>query len=346
LSANGLYTKLNISNQPIDTFIPVDDVYFFSYINKLDFINKAVFSGNNFYFKTLLIIRYSEIKNLEKLKNAAMLYLTLRIYGAIYLKYFPVGSAKKETMEYVVNNLTNKFDLKRLGTLQLALEKLALNNHENYKEKLVLDDDEAIYEYIEGLRTRINSFVKNVKNEFEYAYENKLYLNIEKTSAKNDEGEDFRIDRNTNSSTIYNAASNFVYWFSTNPINYDGLRIAKEFEPLISENNLAKVIFLMKNDKSNKMELLVSGIFGMLLEATNKTTLDMICNKQFVLFTLTVFSKTNSSDSNVVSIRDNITYFVDKTFEGKDIKDTMYLRYRKCLLIYLAYLIQKQRCNN
>lgn len=344
LSQNGFYSKIEINQIPLNQLVPIDDSEFKKAMASFDFVyNTTVFREHPFYFKSMLPLKYYvETKN-QRMTLAVLMYLTLRTYGAIYVKYFTVGYAKKEVMEYVINNLSFKYDIKKLGTLQKTLEKLTTNNHENYLVKLASDEDEDIYKYIEGLRTRMNALVKNVYSEFKDAYDNKKYMNVDKVSATNDDNEEFDIERNTNSSSISKASSSFSFWFSVNAIDSNGLNIAKGYVDLVSESNLAKILYFMKNDRSNRLENLMNGIFGMVLDATNKSTLDMVCNRFFIVLVLTIFNKTNSSDQNIIMIKDNIEYFVREVYG--DVKETLQLRYRKALLAYLSFAIQKQRCS-
>jgi gamma-glutamylcyclotransferase (GGCT)/AIG2-like uncharacterized protein YtfP len=66
-------------------------------------------------------------------------------------------------MAYTIENLTLKYDIKRLGSLFKALDKLAENSHVNQMENITSQDDEKIILYAIDMRSRINHMVKRIR---------------------------------------------------------------------------------------------------------------------------------------------------------------------------------------
>ena len=99
-------------------------------------------------------------------------------------------------MDYVINNmLSDKFDLKKEGTLFGAIKKLAITWLGTYKSKITgaRTTDDNYGKLIQQLRDREKSFLKNIANLYFEAYENKSYLNYETDNLSADE---FRITDN------------------------------------------------------------------------------------------------------------------------------------------------------
>jgi hypothetical protein len=69
----------------------------------------------------------------------------------------------EQVMAYTIENLTLKYDIKRLGSLFKALDKLAENSHVNQMENITSQDDEKIILYAIDMRSRINHMVKRIR---------------------------------------------------------------------------------------------------------------------------------------------------------------------------------------
>ncbi len=157
------------------------------------------------YVETLMcIIRYF-IKNNES-KNALIATMYLCFSGKFYASlhtYFWKYPPNKSIMDYVVNNmLSDKFDLKKEGTIFGAIEKLSetwidtYSNKSKSKRSNINSDqlsDDDIGKLLQQLRDRLKSFMKNISNAYYEASENKYYLNYETDSLDED---NFRLTTN------------------------------------------------------------------------------------------------------------------------------------------------------
>lgn len=142
-------------------------------------------------------IRYY-VKN-SQLKNAELTTIYLAFTGKFYVslhcyfwKKFP---PERAVLDYVINNmLSDKYDIKREGTVFGAVKKLCVTWLTTYKTNLTKDlSDDDVGKLIQQLRDREKSFLKNIANLYFEAYNNKLYMNYETDSLNPDE---FRITDN------------------------------------------------------------------------------------------------------------------------------------------------------
>ncbi len=152
----------------------------------------------------MCIIRYY-IKNNES-KNALMATMYLCFSGKFYASlhaYFWKYPPNKSIMDYVVNNmLSDKFDLKREGTIFGAVKKLSetwidtysvksKSNRSNINSNTLSDNDFG--KLVQQLRDRLKSFMKNISNAYYEASDNKYYMNYETDSLDED---NFRLTTN------------------------------------------------------------------------------------------------------------------------------------------------------
>jgi hypothetical protein len=347
LSDNGLSEKPIISKDPIWNFtrISEEEVSLTMKKTKAKFVEK-VFGENAVYIPFLIAIRYFTETNNTQMINLLCTYTTVTIYSMLHRKYFTVGHAKREVMDYTINNLSNKYDIKRLGSLIKALEKLYQANHENYKKDLLSNDDDKILDYVEGLRTRINSFIKNIYGEFIDNYRSGRYVNVDPDKLTG-EDEEFENERSSDSSIIIEASQSFMIWFVTNSNDHAGLKLAVNYNKDVSLPHLQHIVNEVKLDKSNKVEEIVASIVNLLVENQKNNNLNAVCNARFIPFVFSVFSRSNTSDVNIIRIKDNISALLEKYSEkfNNTNREATKIAYRKALLIYIAFLIQKQRCN-
>ncbi len=129
---------------------------------------------NSFYIACTLIIRYYVEKKQQGTTRACYMYLTINFYSSIYRNFFRINLADRSIMDYTINNLSNKYDIKRLGSLHAALSKLASNNHKNNVASLFKDNDKDFMRYRTDLRTRVLAFVRRIANEFYDNYKAKI----------------------------------------------------------------------------------------------------------------------------------------------------------------------------
>ena len=129
-------------------------------------------------------IRYYLIKNRQKEAELTTIYLAFsgKFYASLhglFFKKFP-PSKYKSVMDFVVNNLTDKFDLKREGTVFGAIKAMCVTWLSTYGQKIKGKcDDDDIKGYLQQLRDREKSFFKNISKLYYEAYENRNYMNYE-----------------------------------------------------------------------------------------------------------------------------------------------------------------------
>jgi len=163
----------------------------------------------------MMAIRYYLKNNDRKNAELASVYLAFsgKFYASIHAGIvFPaVAPGKYRTiMDYVVNNmLTDKFDLKKYGTVFNAVREMCKTWLNKYGSEIKGNaTDDRIGKIIQQLRDREKAFLKNIGKLFYEAYENRNYLNYE---TDNLDDEAFRLADNDAASAAR---------FTENTMNY------------------------------------------------------------------------------------------------------------------------------
>lgn len=123
-------------------------------------------------FAIPLIILSFEYYKLDQLENAKFIYLLtfLKPYASRISQHFKFG-VNEAQMQYTVENLSEKSDIKKLGSVLDVLLKKSENSFYNYignitdKEK-TLSDRELHIIYTSGVSSRINSFLAGIYDEY------------------------------------------------------------------------------------------------------------------------------------------------------------------------------------
>ena len=144
-------------------------------------------------------IRYYLKKNDTKNAEITTIYLCFngKIYASIHSRLWKYPPRKQQTvMDFVVNNmLSDKFDLKKEGSVFGAIKKLSQTWLSTYGSTLKKNDisDDDIRQMIQQIRDRVKSFLKNIASLFYEAVQNKNYLNYEEDNLDED---NFRLTSN------------------------------------------------------------------------------------------------------------------------------------------------------
>jgi len=273
------------------------------------------------------------------------LFLALRFYSSLHRKYFPHG-VKKEIMDYTVSNLTNKFDIKAQGNLIKALDKMAINNLNTYRDKYLGElDDEKFMLYMESLRTRCNSLVQNISDEYYTNWKAGNYMNTDRGEFTTSDGESIQIERTNASSTVVQAASAFSIWFNSSSVDLKLVdTVAKQTET--APSTIRHVLEKIKEKDNQAIPIISENLFALLLEEQGKT-MNSICSRFWVPFAISQFSKTNTENILIINIRKILNSLLEKysvKFAGTR-REATRMNYRRALLLYFALLIQRHRCN-
>lgn len=179
---NNLFTTLNISKQEVTEIL--QKTYYYDEIkNKFDILVK-----DEHAILSLTIIRYFIMKNDKKNTELSTLYLSFtgKIYASAHYRSFNYIPTR-HVMEYAINNMSNKYDIVREGSVIGAVRSLNGTFIYSYKDRFKKYDDEDVSYLIQQLKNRIASFIKNIATEYYAANENKDYITYDSDNLSDDD---------------------------------------------------------------------------------------------------------------------------------------------------------------
>lgn len=300
------------------------------------------------YVLTLMMcIRYYLKNNLSKHAELTAIYLAFsgKFYaslhaGAAFPKCPP--SENKTVMDYVVNNmLTDKFDLKREGTVFGVIRSLCNTWIETYKNgpKLSITSqnstDDDFGKLIQQLRDRERSFLMNIAKLYYEAYANKSYLNYE---TDNYDEDNFRLTNNDSATAARLTESTMNYLTS----NYVSLEICNKCkDENIKATEIKDIMETILGDNKNLPSV---------RRVVNIVICDFMTNNpgkkvgsiDFVAYTIK--AKPNSKVPYIIELKQTILKWLDEnspTYRKRKSRLSTQNSYYRAVLMYLTLVINK-----
>ena len=309
--------------------------------NNWDIMKEEAKSGISSWIAYTILIRELIKAKKQREANIVLMFFTMRMYGTLYSKRF-IYEPKREVIDYVVSSLSNKFDIKRLGSFAKAITKLAETSHTTYLDGLLSNDDKEILNYITSIRTRLKGFVGNFFNEFKIALENGNYLNTDALPDTKGGADDFVPERNSDSQIVMSNAQGFGVYFASHRLDETiVLRCARQCD--IPYNELLNVLQNTQKDKEAIMKNISAALLTLYLEEYKDPDMRKILSREWVPFALSQFIKTNTNNPAIISIKENfekiLVRYCRKFTDTK--REATKSAYRKALMLFVAVYIQK-----
>ena len=253
---------------------------------------------NNAFNPTIaLAIRYFTVKKNQEMIDAMLIYLTLSMYPSLHFKYFK-HEPNEQVMNYTINNLSNKFKIKQTGTMYHALIDTTQVCYKTNESKLVRGSDKDIVAFIMDEKTRLNSLLKKVANEFYENNESGKYMNLDNDST--DENNYHEADSNT--FAVSRLTNNVV------------LKLTVEGPNMRLVNTAANICKVSVSELRNYVNTMVIGenredihtitesiLFLYIFDSQN--TIQEVNSNKFLMYCLETYKKSNTTDENIIKIK-------------------------------------------
>ena len=307
-------------------------------IDKSDDIRSDVQVVNPFTVTLACMIRgVYELKD-EKLLNSAMMIFTLFYYPSIYSKYFRFDP-NPAIMRYVIENMSNKFKLRQLGSLIAALVDMSQTCMETNIKKLVSGKDSDMVLYINDLKSRLNSFFKNITREFREAHANQNFIQID----QDDMSEDSYHETDGSSTIVLRVANKVATKITTVDPNYALVDFAAKtggVSPMEFRNFMNEFFRCEKVKKINDVTSLIGSLTNQYLLEGGKE--ENIKGTSFFIKGMKILRKTGN-DTDVKIVNDALNTIVsDYTTIGvKVTRQASINNYKKAIFAYVVLATQK-----
>lgn len=286
---------------------------------------------------SMMCIRYFLIKNDMKKAEISSIYLAFsgKFYPSIHSQIFPYPpSQNRHVMDYVINNmLTNKYDLKREGSLFGAMKCLCRTWLDTYKDKIINGDDEDFKDIIQQLHGRIKSMIGNIRTLFDKAYEEGHYLSYDSDSEDQDS---YRVADN-NSLQIERYVENTMNYINTNAVNYTICKQSSDSNVKVDE--IKSIIEGIQDDNKN-IPIIKELIRIIITEYVVTTNNKDIISYNFIAWAIS--AKPNSKNKNIIREKEIIESWLDENssqYRKRKSRAATKSSYNKAIIKYYSLII-------
>lgn len=293
---------------------------------------------DEFTMTMMMVIRYFILKN--KLKDAELsaIYLAFsgKFYPSIHSGKFKIPPDKyRHVMEYVLNNmLTQKYDLKRCGSVFGAIRSICQTWLNTYKSKFRNPDDEDVADMIQQLHGRIKSFLGNIASAYYKAYDNRdTYLAY---SSDSDDEKSYRI-ADSDSIMAERCVENAMNYITSKGVDYRLCKMAADKNVKVDE--VRSIIESIQDDKDNLIlirELMQIIVCEYFVDSKEKDVRSM----DFV--SKSIAAKPNTKNKNIIRQKEIIENWLDENspqYRKRKSRAATKSSYNKSILIYYVLVI-------
>lgn len=290
-----------------------------------------------FNWAALLEARYYLLAKDEKSMYNILMYLSFSFYASIHAKYFRNYLPNEDIMDYTINNLSNKFKIKQFGSLAKAVYDTMVVCHEKYKDDLMRGHDDDLKDYIMSLKKRLDSFVQNIFNEYR---QNEASKNYHSYQGDDLEGEK-HIEQDNVSFKIVKVTEKAVNIIITSGIDEKILNLSARMSDM-SPGVIKSALLTIIGKKPKEIREFVTLILQLYL-VDGQNSADSISSSQFILVCLGNFSKSNTTNKNVLEMKKILESWLMECSEkyAKTERVSTRASFRKSLLLYFVGMIQR-----
>ena len=291
---------------------------------------------NPFNTGIALAIRYYTMKNNEEMVNACLIYMALAFYPSIFHKFFQF-EPNEQIMNYTINNLSNKFKVKQLGTIYAALIDTAQGAYKLHKPRLVKGTDKDIVGFILDVKTRLNSLMRKISVEFYKVHEKNLYLNTDYDSYE----EDNYHESDSNSYAVERLTNAVVLKLVVDGPNMKIVNTAAKICQVSVSELRNYVNSIVINDNREKIKQIVESILFLYLFDSQNTVNDIRNNNKFLLYCLEMYKKSNTTDKNIIKIKSILDEWLEDLGTYKKTQRLATINnFRRALFLFFVITIQ------
>lgn len=293
------------------------------------------------YIQVLMMtIRYMLIKGKMKDAELVAIYFAFsgKVYASVHGLIFPTAPPSKypAVMDYVVNNmLTEKFDLRREGTVFGAIRSLCITWLNTYGPELKKKpDDEEIKNMIQQMRDRVRAFIAKIAQLYYEAYENKYYLNFETDNLS--DGTEFRLtDNDAQKATRY--TENAINYLVSNSVSLQICNRCKDQNIKATEIKDIMEAIVSNNDNLPSLRRVINILICDFMRNYNGKSVSSV---EFISYSIK--AKPNTKDQYLIELKETITRWLDENSENyrrRKSRIATQNSYYKAILMYLVLVI-------
>lgn len=283
-------------------------------------------------------IRYFTLENDKQGVNATLAIFALGIYWSKFTKYFPKGVIGP-VMEYTIDNMTEKFMIKKCGNIFNTLVTSINQSYNFHKKRFYEGGDDDVVAFMQRISNDQNSLLKKIANDYM-----KNYKEGKAVTTRNDDYDPDNpiVDDVQNASTIIqNQVSKVTLPIISNGVDLVLAEASARMAGISISDCREYLVKIMVQNNLPTLESLIESILFMFIYTYGRSVRE-IKSQYFLAWSRALFKKTNSNDKNLK----NINRILEKWAEESGIyarykREGSRINYKKGIFFYVILSIQK-----
>ena len=294
--------------------------------------------GNPFLALLYYIIRYFTYHKDEKALNGCLSMFAIDVYWSIFTKYFPNG-VLEPFMNYTIDNLTDKFIIKKAGTIFAALTESARRSYGFHESKIKSGNDAECVSFMQRIRNDQNSMFRTLSQIY---YKNYKEGNAIATRNDNyDPSNPIIDDVRTSSTEIQSVVDKTCMPMITNGIDVVLAEAAARMSNISITNLRIYLTKIFVSERLTEITQLVESMIFLFVNESRRSVRE-IKSQYFLYWSAALFKKTNSKDGNIIRINAILDKWgtvtgIYETFRSEGSR----INYKKAIFLYIAMSVQK-----
>lgn len=281
-------------------------------------------------------IRYYTIKKDSTGVNTSLAIYALSAYPSVFSVMFKYG-ADPDVMQYTMDNLTAKYIIKQAGNIFSGLMVSIQNSYKFLQKEFVDSPDSEVIRFIARIRNDQKSLLKNIANNY---YENhKKGLRVSTQSETY--GDNQMIDDNlNNTSVVEDVTRKIVISLITNGVDMTRTTAAAKIAQVSMVDLRLYLTQIVVESRTSELERFVESILFIFLYQEHHKP-NEINERKFLQFGIELFRRTNTTDVNVVTIKDLLQKWSEDSGVTERFKRTASrINYKRAIFMYIILCIQ------
>lgn len=300
--------------------------------------NFQLLKNNPIFFLLYCCIRYYTIEtNDQRGLNTALIIYALSVYPSIFSKYFKYGVSDVGAMLFTVDNLTEKFILKKTGHVFGMLTTSILSSYSFLKDFMEDGSDKEVVRFIQRIRNDQNSLIKKICDNYSKNHAAGRTVKV----TKDQFGDSPVMDGNENNTTLVSTITSKV----SIPLITNGIDLKRaEICAKLAKISISDTRFYLNKIVTGKNEESIQGfiesILFLYLYTDQKEPVD-INSSHFLVWATELFRKTNSNDANIARIKTILDDWAESSgVHAKFKREASRINYKKAIFFYFILSIQ------
>ena len=292
--------------------------------------------GKPFHVLITMCIRYYKVKKKNDMVKMLLLYYGISLYPLLFSKYFQFAP-NQATMEYTINNLSNKYKIRQIGTMYGTIVDTMEKADSTGEKRLVKGEDKDILDYIQDKRTRLNDLFKNISRAYYENHDNRKFMNYD---FDNFDEEGYH-ESNSSMYEIQKLTDKISMKLVVQGPDMKLISVAAKLNQ-VSVNELRNYVSkLIVSENKDDIRTLVECILSLFLFDSNNE-LEEVRSDKFLNYCLELYKKSNTNNKNIITIKQILDKWLkDVGLLEKTNRQATINSFRKALYTFFVFTIEK-----